>query len=40
MRTGRYEHVHVSGHNLRTGHAMELSYDILDCPWIGLYDAI
>ena len=40
MIAGRYKHVHVSGHNLRTGTAMKLSYGILDCPWIGLYDAI
>ena len=40
MPAGRYEDVHVSGHNLRTGTAMKLSYGILDCPWIGLYDAI
>ena len=40
MCSGRHEDVHVSGHNLRTGTAMKLSYGILDCPWIGLYDAI
>ena len=40
MCSGRNEDVHVSGHNLRTEHAMKLSYGILDCPWIGLYDAI
>ena len=40
MRIGRHEDVNVSGHNLRTEHAMKLSYGILDCPWIGLYDAI
>ena len=40
MCAGHYEHVHVSGHNLRTGTAMKLSYGILDCPWKGLYDAI
>ena len=32
MRVGGYKHVHVSGHNLRTEHAMKLSYGILDCP--------
>ena len=32
MRSDHYEHVHVSGHNLRTGTAMKLSYGILDCP--------
>ena len=31
-RAGRHEDVHVSGHNLRTGTAMKLSYGILDCP--------
>ena len=36
MCSGRHEDVHVSGHNLRTEHAMKLSYGILDCPWIGL----
>ena len=40
MRAGRHEDIHVSGHNLITEHAMKLSYGILDCPWIGLYDAI
>ena len=32
MYSGRYEDVHVSGHNLRTKHAMKISYGILDCP--------
>ena len=32
MPAGRREDVHVSGHNLRTGTAMKLSYGILDCP--------
>ena len=32
MPAGRNEDVHVSGHNLRTEHAMKLSYGILDCP--------
>ena len=40
MCTSCYDYVHVSGHNLRTGTAMKLSYGILDCPWIGIYDAI
>ena len=40
MRAGRHKDVHVSGHNLRMEHAMKLSYGILDCPWIGLYDGI
>ena len=32
MCSGRYEDVHVSGHNSRTEHPMNLSYGILDCP--------
>ena len=36
MCSGRNEDVRVSGHNLRTEHAVKLSYGILDCPWIGL----
>ena len=39
-RAGRHEDVHVSGHNSRTERAMNLSYGILDCPWIALYDRI
>ena len=39
-RAGRHDHVHVSGHNSRTERAMNLSYGILDCPWIALYDRI
>ena len=31
-RAGGHKDVHVSGHNLRTEHAMKLSYGILDCP--------
>ena len=40
MRAGRHEDVHVSGHNSRTEHPMNLSYGILDCPWKGLYDRV
>ena len=39
-RAGRHEDVHVSGHNSRTEHPMNLSYGILDCPWKGLYDRV
>ena len=39
-RAGRNEDVHVSGHNSRTEHPMNLSYGILDCPWKGLYDRV
>ena len=40
MYFGRYEDVHVSGHNLRIEHPMNLSYGLLDCPWKGLYDGV
>ena len=39
-RAGCHEDVHVSGHNSRTEHPMNLSYGILDCPWKGLYDRV
>ena len=31
-RSGRHEHVHLTGHNSATERAMNLSYGILDCP--------